>query len=222
MRQLDAQESGGVGGHGSSQGGTEAGEEGLVAALAVQLADDAADGDVALGGLQAGLDGVNGENGDPHGNTRSSSSACHSSQAELAAGLASNRIDGGQTALDILVGGEVGGGTGTVTGEGGGGASEDAADAALAVELADDVDSAVVLGLLAGGQLLLALDLQNDLDALERGGNRRHGDGGEETGGGDLGDGEALGPDGGDGGDELLAEIVAPEGDGDWGGDVST
>lgn len=62
----------------------------------------------------------------------------------------------------------------------------------------------------------MALQLQLDLDALEGRGDGGHGDGGEETGGGDLGDGEARGGDLGEGADEVLADVVAPEGDGDW------
>ena len=85
------------------------------------------------------------------------------------------------------------------------------------VELADDVEAAAVFWLLAGFERLLALDLEDDFDALKGGGDCGHGDGGEETCCGDLGDGEAVGGgDGGDGGDDLFADVVAPEGDGNY------
>jgi hypothetical protein len=48
VSQLDTEESSGIGGHGTSKGGTETREEGLDAALAVQLANNAADSDVTL------------------------------------------------------------------------------------------------------------------------------------------------------------------------------
>lgn len=213
--QLDTQESRRVGGHGTGEGGTEAGEEGSVTALAVEATDDAADGDVALGGLEAGLDGVDGEDGDPHGDTGGGAGAGDGHEAELAAGLAGLGVDGGHAALDVLVGGEVGGGAGPVAGEGGDAAAEDAAHAALLVQLADDVDAAVVLGLLAGRERLLALHLEDDLDALKGRGDGRHGDGGEEARGGDLANRQAVGADGGGGADDLLADVVTPEGDGD-------
>lgn len=214
--QLNTEERRGVGGHGSRQGGTEAREEGLEATLAVQLADGAAEGDVALGSLEARLDSVDGEDGDPHGDTGGGSGAGDGRQAELAGGLAGDGVLGAEGALDVLVGGKVGGRAGTVAGKGGGAAAEDAAHTALTIELADDIETTAVLGLLAGGELLLALDLQDDLDALEGGGDGGHGDGGEETGGGGLSDGQTVGGDGGDVADELLAEVVAPEGNSDF------
>ncbi|KAI6759756.1 hypothetical protein HG530_010436 [Fusarium avenaceum] len=165
MSQLNTKESSGIGGHGTSKSGTETWEEGLDTALA------------------AGLDGVDGEDGDPHGDSGSCSGACNSCETELAAGLSSDRINRRHLALDVLVGGEIGSGTRSVTGEGSGAAAEDTADSTLLVQLADNVDAAVVLGLLARGKLLLALDLQDDLDALEGGGDGRHGNGGDETGG---------------------------------------
>lgn len=215
MRQLDAQEGGGVGGDGPRQGRAEAGKEGPDAALGVQLADDAADGDVALGGLQARLDGVDGEDGDPHGDSGGGTGAGDGGQAELAAGLAGGRVDGGQAALDVLVGGEVCGAPGPVAGQGCGAAAEDGAHAALAVQLAHDVQAAVVARLLARGEALV-LDLQDDLYALEGGGDGGHRDGGEEARGRDLGNGEgAVGGGLGRAADDGLAQVVAPEGDGD-------
>lgn len=203
--QLHAQEGSRVGGHGPRQRGPEAREEGLESPLAVQLADDPADGHVPLCRLQARLDRVDGEDGYPHGHARGGARARHGRQAQLARGPPRGRVLGAEAALDELVGGEVGGGPGTVAGEGGGAAAEDAAEPALAVELADDVEPARVLGLLAGRELLLVLDLKDDLDALEGGGDGRHGDGGEEAGGGDLADGETVGADGCEAGDDLLA-----------------
>lgn len=214
VSQLHAQEGGSIGRHSTSQGRAEAREERLEAAPAVQLADDAAERDVALGRLQARLDGVDGEDGDPHGDAGGGTGAGDGRQAQLARGLAGDGVLGAQRALDVLVGGEVGGGPGPVAGQGGRAAAENAAHAALAVELADDVEAAVVLGLLAGRELLLALDLEDDLDALKGRGDGRHGYGGQEAGRGDLPDGQALGPDGGRGRDDLLAEVVSPEGDG--------
>lgn len=215
MCQLHAQECCCVGGNSTSERRTEAREEGLVTALAVELADDASDGDVTLGGLEARLDSIDRENGNPHGNTGTSTGASHGRQAQLAGRLSSDGILGAQTLLDNLVSGKVRSASGPVTSKGRNAATEDGANAALAVELAHDVQAAAVLWLLAGRELLLALDLQDDLDALEGGGDGRHGDGGEEAGGGELAGGQAVGPNGRDAADDLLAEIVAPEGHGD-------
>lgn len=216
MRQLNAQECSSVRRHSTSECRSKAGEESLVATLAVEFANDASDGDVALSGLQTRLDGVNGEDGNPHGHTGTSTGACNGRQAQLASRLASLRVCRAQLALNNLVGGEVSSASGAVTSEGSSAAAEDGAQAALTVELAHDVETTVVLGLFAGRELLLALDLEDDLDALEGGGNGGHGNGGEETGGGELAGREATGADGRGCADDLLAEIVAPEGDGDW------
>lgn len=62
------------------------------------------------------------------------------------------------------------------------------------------------------------MDLEEDLDALEGRGDECHWDGGEEAGEGDLGDCEGVVFDGGEAPDETFADIVAPEGDGDYGG----
>lgn len=216
MGQLDAEKGSCVGGNGTSQSRSEAREKGSVSALSVEVTNDTAKRDVALGGLQARLDGVDGEDGDPHGHTGSGTGAGNGRQAQLAGGLSGDGILGAQDALDVLVGGEVGGRSGTITSKCGHAAAEDAAQASLGVQLADDVDTTVVLGLLAWRKLLLALDLQNDLDALKGRGDGRHGNRREETSRGDLGDGEAVRADGGRGRDDLLAEVVAPEGDGNW------
>lgn len=215
MRKLNAQKRSSIRRHRTSERRSKAREESLVAALAVQLADDASDGDVALGSLQTRLDGIDGEDGNPHGHAGTGSGAGNGRQAQLAGGLAGLGIGRAQLLLDDLVGGEVGGAAGPVAGEGGGAATEDGAQAALAVELAHDVEAAAVFGLLAGRELLLALDLEDDLDALKGRGDGRHGDGREEAGGGELAGREAVRADGRGGADDLLAEIVAPEGDGD-------
>jgi hypothetical protein len=51
--------------------------------------------------------------------------------------------------------------------------------------------------------------LQKDFHALERCRDDGLGDGGEEAGGADLGDGELIVFDGGEGRDELFADAVA-------------
>lgn len=218
VSQLDTQEGGSVSGHGTRQRRADTREEGLEAALAVQLLDDSANGHAGLGArLQTALDGINGENGDPHSHTGTSTSNGNGRQTQLAVGLASDGVLGGELLFDVLVGGKVGGGAGTVAGKGGNAAAEDGADTALFVEVADDIDGAVVLGLLARLEDLLALDLEDDLDALKGGGDGGHGNGGQETGSGDLANGEgAVGVGGGEVADDLLADIVAPKGDGDW------
>lgn len=197
MSQLDTQKRSSIGWNSTSQRRSETREEGLVATLSVELTNNTTQRDVALGSLQTRLDSIDREDGDPHGYTGSSSGAGNCGEAQLASGLSSNGILGAQFALDVLVGGEVGGGAGTVTGQSGNAAAEDAAQTALAVQAAGDVEAAAVLGLLAGGEGLLALDLEDDLDALKGGGDGGHGDGGEETGGGDLSNREAFGANGG-------------------------
>lgn len=215
MRKLDAEERRRIRRHGPSKRGPKAGEERLDAPARVQFPHDAADADVALGGLQAALDGVDGEDGDPHGDAGGAAGARDGREGQVALRLAGDGVPRRQPALDVLVGGEVGGAAGAVARERGGGAAEHGPQAALGVQLAHDVGTALVLGLLAGLQAL-ALHLQDHLDALEGGRDGGHGDGAEEAGGGDLRDREALaGGWGGDGGHELLAEVVAPEGDGD-------
>lgn len=57
--------------------------------------------------------------------------------------------------------------------------------------------------------------LEEDFDALEGSCDEGHWDCGEETGGGDLGDGKLVVFDGGEAPDEAFADVVAPEGDGD-------
>ena len=215
VSQLDAQESSSVSRHSSSQRRRKAREESLVTASPIKLLNDATNRHVAFGSLQPALDGIDGEHRDPHGHTSARTSNRDGAQAKLAAGLAGYGVLGRQRLLDVLVRGEVGGGTWAVARQCGDGAAEDGAHAAFLVQLAHDVHAARVLGLFAGRELLLALDLQDHLDALKGGGDGGHGDGGEEAGGGDLGDGEvAVGGDGGGGAHDLLAKVVAPEGDG--------
>jgi hypothetical protein len=167
VSQLDTEESSSVGGHSTSKGRTKSREECLDTTLSVEFTNDATNGDVALRGLQTRLDRIDGEDRYPHGNSSGSSSACDSTETELAAGLSSEGINRCHLSLDVLVGGKVGSRTGAVTGESSSAAAEDAADTALLVELADDVNASVILGLLAGSKLLLTLDLEDDLDALE-------------------------------------------------------
>lgn len=218
VRKLNAKEGSRVGRNRTSNRGPKPREEGADTAPGIQLADDAPDGDGPLRGLETRLDGINGENGRPHGHTGGRAGSRDGEEAQLALRLAGDGVARGEAALDVLVGGEVGGGAGAVAGEGGGGAAEDGADAALAVELADDVGGSGVAGLLARLEVL-GLHLQDDLDALKGGGDGSHGDGGEEAGGGGLADGEGgvgvfVGREGADDG---FAEVVAPEGDGDCG-----
>lgn len=61
--------------------------------------------------------------------------------------------------------------------------------------------------------------LEDDLDALGRGHQEGGGDGREETGKGKLGQVEVAGLTAGDGMDDLLAQVIGPEGDGEDGGD---
>lgn len=180
--QLHAQEGCCVRGHGTRQSGTDTGEESLEAARGVDALDSAADRGAALCGLQTRLDSVDGEDGDPHGNT-SGTTRSHDSRQRKRTREASLRILGRQLPLHNLVCSEVGSGTGAVAGKRHGGATEDGADTALLVQLTDDIKTARVLGLLAGSELLLALDLEEHLHALKGGGDEGHGDGGEETGG---------------------------------------
>ena len=189
MGQLDTDESGGIGRDGSGESRAEAREEGLEAALAVQAADDAANSDVALSSLQAALDSVDREDRDPHGNTSSGTGHHDGRQAQLALGLARDRIGRGKLLLDDLVCDEVSSRAGAVAGQGSGRATEDGANTALAVQLANDVQRARVLGLFAGSKFLLTLDLKDDLDTLKWCSDGGHRDGREEAGKTDLAEG---------------------------------
>lgn len=223
VRQLDTEESGGVCRNSSGQGRAKAGEEGLDSATGKDTLDGAADGGPTFGRLQSRLDGVDGEDGDPHGNTRSTTSSHDCGQAQFSGGIAVGVL-GAETALDILVDGKVGGGTRTITSQSHGTASKHRPNTTFLVELSDDIDTAIVLGLLAGGQLFLALDLEKNLDSLKGGCDEGHGDGGEEAGGTDLADGVlggiVLDGDGGKVVDQSLAHVITPETDGKHGGDT--
>lgn len=210
MRQLHAQERSGIRGHGSRKRGSEPGEEGLHTAATIQLTHDGPDTHVPLGRLQPTLDRVDGEDGDPHGHARGATCTRNSEQTQVALGFSGGRVAGRQAPLDILVGREVRRAAGSVSREGGHAPAEDGADPALGVELAHDVDAAFVFRLLARLETL-ALDLQDDFHALKGGGDGRHGDRAEESGGGDLRYREALGAGRRDGCHELLAHVVAPE-----------
>lgn len=177
--------------------------------------DGPPDGRAALCALQPALNGIDRENGDPHGNTRGTARHHDGRQRELP-GFTRHGILWCELPLHDFVRSEVTRGAWPVTGKRHGRPTEHGAHAAFLVQLTHDVDAARVFGLLAGGELLLALDLKQDFDALEGSGDERHGDSAEEAGGRDLGDGEGVVFDGGEGGYELLADIIAPEGDGDW------
>lgn len=178
----------GVGGNSSGQSRAKPREEGLETTAGVDAADSSANCGLAGGALQARLDGVDGENGNPHGNTSRTTGGQDSGHGELAGGVAV-RILGCQGALDIFVSSEVGGRAGTITGQGHCASTEDTADATLLVQLPNHVQSTGVLGLLSRRRRVLALDLQEHLDSLKRSCDQGHGDGGEETGGGDLANG---------------------------------
>lgn len=186
MRQFDAQERRGVGRDGPRERGSEAGEKGLDTTTSIELSDDGADGNISLGSLEARLDGIDREDGDPHGDTSGATGAGDGHETQLALWFPRGRITGGESALDVLIGGEIGGTPRTITGECGGRAAKDRPQAALGIKLADDVDSALVFRLLAWLETL-ALDLQYDLDPLEGRRDGCHGDRAEETRRGDLG-----------------------------------
>ena len=218
MRQLHPQERRRIRRHRPRQRRPKPREKRPVPTLRIEPLHHPPNGNIPLRRLQPTLHSINREHRNPHRHARTRTRTRNSRQAELARRLARDRVLGRKRALDVLVGSEVGGGAGAVAGERGGGAAEDGAQAAFGVELAHDVGAAGVFGLFAWRELLLALDLQDDLDALEGGGDGCHGDGGEEAGGGDLADGEgAVGGDGAGRADDVFAEVVAPEGDGDCG-----
>lgn len=67
-------------------------------------------------------------------------------------------------------------------------------------------------------ECLCSAYLEDDLDALGGGHQEGCGDGREETGKGKLGQVEVAGLTAGDGVNDLLAQVVGPEGDGEDGG----
>ena len=216
MCELDSEECRSIRRNGSGNGRAETREEGLEATPSVQLSDHTSDRHVALGCLESALDCVDREDGDPHRHAGGGTCAGDSGQTQFSVGLSSDRVLGRQLSLDVLVRGEVGGGSRAITGQGGRGATEDGSDTAFLVELPYDIQAAAVLGFLAGRELLLALDLQHDLDALKGGGDGGHRNGGEETGCRDLGDREGAIRTGlRNAAHEVLAHVVTPEGDRD-------
>lgn len=207
----DDLQSGSVGRNSTSQGRTKPGEECLHTTAGVDRADRTADGRTARSTLHARLDGVDGEDGDPHGDTSSTTSRQDGGHRELPGDVAV-LILGGEGALDVLVGGEVGGRSGTIPSERHGATPEDTADSTLLVQLADDIHSTGVLGLLAGWGWVLTLDLEQHLDTLERRRDQGHGDGGEETGSRDLANcvlrGVVLNPHSGEAAHERLTQVI--------------
>lgn len=198
----------------TSHSGPDTREESLQATTRMDALDGAADRWPTLRTLQPGFDGVDGENGDPHGDTRSTTGD-HDGRHAQRAGLSCRGVFGREFPLDNLVGCKVKGRTGPVTRECHGRATEHGANAALLVQLPYDVDAARVLWLLARCALLLALNLQEHLDTLERGGDDGLRDGAEESGGRDLSDAELVVLDFRQARHELFADIVAPERHGD-------
>jgi hypothetical protein len=163
-----------------------------------------------LRALQPALDRIHRKHRDPHRHARARPRHRNRTQTQLPLRLPL-RVLRRHPPLRVFISREIRRGAGPVARERHGRAAENAADAAVLVELADDVDATGVAGFLAGGERLLALDLEEDFDALEGGGDEGHGDGGEEAGGGDLGDGEGGGGGGlgGEGADEGFADVVA-------------
>lgn len=62
----------------------------------------------------------------------------------------------------------------------------------------------------------MALDLEEDLDSFEGSGDGCHGDGGEETCGGNLGDGKLVIVNNRELADQILSYIITPERNGDF------
>ena len=114
----------------------------------------------------------------PHGHTGQPAGDDHRAKAQIAGCVPLGR----QLLLRDFVRGEVGCAPGTVPGEGGKRSAEDAAHAAFLVQLGHDVQDAGVL--LPSGAL--ALHLEEHFRALDRGGDERGGNGGEEARGGYL------------------------------------
>jgi len=179
----------GVGRHSSSQSRSESWEESLQSTVTVHRPDGTSNGRSAFSTLHPRLDGINREHRNPHGDTGGTTSSQHSRHGQFARDVPP-LILRSQAAFDVFVGGKVRGGSGTVTRQGHGTTTENTAQTTLLVQLFNDVQSAGVFRLLAGWRRVLALDLEENLDTLEGGGDQGHGDRGEETGGGDLVDGE--------------------------------
>ena len=212
MRQLDSQKRRRIRRHRPRHGRAHAWKKSSQPPTPIEAGNRAADRRPPLRALQATLHGIDGEHRDPHRHAGCPSRRHHSREAEIA-GRVPVSVFGCHFPLDVLVRREIRCAAGAVAREGHGAAAEDGFDAAFFVELADDVEAAGVAGLFARGEGFLALDLEEDFDAFEGGGDEGHGDGGEEAGEGDLGDGEWLGGGegggGGEGPDEGFAHVVA-------------
>jgi len=159
--------------------------------------------------LQPALNRIHRKHGNPHGHPRRRPRRHDGRKAQLPRRLPRDTIHRRHPPLYRLVRREIRRRPGPVARQRHGATAKDAAHAALPVELADDVEAAGVFGLFAGFELLLALDLQQHFYALEGGGDEGLGNGGEEAGGGDLGDGEGVVFDGAEAGHEPFAEVVA-------------
>lgn len=208
MRQLDPQKSRRIRWHRPRHRGPHPRKKSPQTPTRIQPPDRPANRRSPLRALQAALDGIDGEDGDPHGHARGAARRHHGRQTQLPAPVAVG-VDGRHRALDVFVRREVRGRAGPVARERHGRAAEHAADAAFFVQLAHDVEATGVAGLFAGGELLLALDLEEHFDAFEGGGDEGHGDGGEEAGAGDLRDAVLVVGDRGEGLDEAFAHVVA-------------
>jgi len=164
--------------------------------------------------LQPTLQRVNRKHRNPHRHTRRTTCRHDSRQTQIPARLPI-RIQRRQPSLDKFVRREIRRGSGPIPRQRHCAPAKHAAQPAGLIQLPHHVHLARVFWLLAWREGFLALDLEEDFDALEGGGYEGLRDGGEETGGGELADGEAGGGDGGEGADEAFAEVVAPEGYGD-------
>lgn len=216
LRQFHTQERRRISRHRPSHRRSNTREESLEATTTIQLPRHTTNAHIPRTRLQLALDRVDGKHGDPHRDTRRTARGHDGRQTEVTSGLAVG-VFGAQVALRGLVRREVENGARTVAGQRHGGSAEDRPQAAFLVQLAHDVDAAGVLWLLARRELFLALDLQEDFDALEGRRDQRHGDRGEEACCADLGGAELVVLDCGEGSDERFAHVVAPETDGDWG-----
>ncbi|TLS29179.1 hypothetical protein PpBr36_00103 [Pyricularia pennisetigena] len=170
----------------SRQSRSESWEESLVATLSIQALDDTTDRDIALSSLQPALDGVNREDRDPHGDSSRRAGTCDGHQAQLPTRLASDRVDGGQLPLDVLIRSKVCRRPGAVTRQRRHAAAEDRSHSAFLIQLPYYVETTAVARLLAGCELLLTLDLQDHLYTLKWCRDGSHWYGGEEAGGGNL------------------------------------
>ena len=205
-------QSGSIGRNSPEKSRTKTGEESLESSSSVQRTDRTANSRPTRVTLQSRLDRIDREDGDPHGNT-STTTGGYNRRNRKFTGSIPVLIGRRQHSLNVLVRGKVGSGTGTITGQSHGAASKHATDSTFLIQLPHDVQTARVLGLLAGRRRVLALDLQKDLDPLKGSCYQGHGNGGEEPSRRDLGYGELRGPifhgDGRCGADNRFAQIIA-------------